>query len=337
MNLRYDPGNSKPIVTQITGIVGFAQPPESAALGRYLRENFPGASYYSVYEAGFCGFGPHEDLEKQGIHNLVVNPADVPSMDKEKKNKSDKVDCRKLCKALRSGDLVGIHIPDRVELEDRELVRLRTRLVRDERRCKCRIKGLLNFYDIKLPASGWSKAFIKRLKGLQLDYANGTFVLQTQIQALERVCELKKQVARQLRMGLVKNEKYAERIKLLYSIPGVGLITALTFLTELGDTARFNRTDQLCSYIGLVPSLHSSGDKEHVGNLTPRKNKYVMSVLIESTWTAVGKDPALMQAYHKLCRRMKGQEAIIRIARKLVARIRYVLLNQTEYKLRLPA
>lgn len=315
---------------------GFSQPPEAAVLGRYLRSNFPGASYYSAYEAGFCGFWPHQELLKEGIDNIVVNPADVPSMDKEKKKKSDKVDCRKICRSLRNGDLEGIHIPDRIQLEERGLVRLRMKLTRDIRRCKCRIKGMLNFYGIECPSAGWSKIFINRLKGLKLTTPSGTFALQTLIQEHEQISELRNGVARQLR-NLIKDEKYAEPIKLLHTIPGVGLITALTVLTEVGNTSRFNSIDQLCNYIGLVPSLHGSGDKEHVGNLSPRKNTHIMAVLIESAWTAVGKDPALLQAYHKLCRRMKGQDAIIRIARKLVARMRYVLINRTQYELRIAA
>jgi transposase len=315
---------------------GFSQPPSAAVLAGYLRSNFPGATYYSVYEAGFCGFWPHQELVKEGIHNIVVNAADVPSADKEKKKKSDKVDCRKLCKRLRSGDLEGIHIPDRVQLEERELVRLRMKLTRDIRRCKCRIKGMLNFYGIECSSSGWSKIFVNRLKELKLSTSVGTFALQILIQELERICELRNEVAKQLR-NLIKDDKYAEPIKLLHTIPGVGLITALTVFTEVGDTSRFKSIDQVCNYIGLVPSLHSSGEKEHVGNLSPRKNTHIMSVLIESAWSAVGKDPALMHAYHKLCRRMKGQEAIIRIARKLVARMRYVLLNRTQYQLRIAA
>ena len=315
---------------------GFSQPPQAANLGNYLRRNFPGASYYSVYEAGFCGFWPHQELLKEGINNIVVNPADVPGMDKEKKNKSDKVDCRKLCRGLRSGDLKGIYIPDRVLLEDRELVRVRMRLVRDVRRCKCRIKGMLNFYGIHTPSSGWSNAFITRLKEVELNTPSGTFALRTLIQELERISDLKKHLAKQLR-SLIKHEKYADPIRLLFTIPGVGLITALTFLTEVGDTSRFKSGDQLCNYIGLVPSLHGSGDKLHVGNLTPRKNTHLMSVLIESAWTAAGKDPTLMHAYHRLCNRIKSQEAIIRIARKLVARMRFVLLHNTEYELRVAA
>lgn len=313
---------------------GFVQPPDPASLGKYLRENFPGAAYYSVYEAGFSGFWIHEALKKEGINNIVVNPADVPTKDKEKKQKCDRVDSRKLCKKLRDKDLEGIHIPGRAQLEDRDLVRLRRKLVRDTTRCKNRIKGLLNFYGIQYTVSScWSKKFIKCLNELELNYPSGTFALRILIQELQSIDQLKKQVSRQL-LALIRTEKYSSLIKLLYSIPGVGLIGALTLITELGDIRRFKRFDYLCNYIGLVPTLYSTGDTRQVGHLTPRKNTYLLPIVIQCAWRAVGLDPALMQAYHQWCKRMKGQQAIIRVARKLLRRIRYVLVQQSEYKLK---
>lgn len=312
---------------------GFVQPPDPGALASYLRKNFPGASYYSTYEAGFSGFWIHEALKKEGINNIVVNPADVPTTDKEKKKKSDKVDCHKLCKKLRDKDLEAIFVPERIQLEDRELVRLRSKLVRDVRRCKGRIKSTLNFYGINHSFRGWTKAFIKWLQELELAYPNGTFTLHTLVRELQSIEDLRKDVGRQIRRGIVKNERYAKLIKLLCSIPGIGLIGGITILTELGNTARFNNCDQLCNYVGLVPTLYSSDETEYVGNLSPRGNTYVLPILIECAWAAVGKDPVLMSAYHKLCKRMKGQDAIIRIARKLLGRIRYVLIHEVEYEL----
>lgn len=67
-------------------------------------------------------------------------------------------------------------------------------------------------------------------------------------------------------------EKYALQIKLLRSIPGIGMIRALTLITELGDCKRFRRFDQLCSYVGLIPNVYSSGETQHVDHLTNRKN-----------------------------------------------------------------
>jgi transposase len=82
-----------------------------------------------------------------------------------------------------------------------------------------------------------------------------------------------------------------------------------------------------------VPSTNSSGDKETVGRITRRSNRYLRSVLIEAAWMASRKDPSLMYSFGQLCKRMNPNEAIIRIAKKLLNRIRYVMRNEKEYVL----
>lgn len=123
----------------------FVQPPDAMVLANYLKDHFPNASYYSAYEAGFSEFWIQEALKKEGIENIVVNAADVPTTDKEKKQKRDRVDSRKLCKALREKNLIGIYVPTQEHLEDRNAVRQRKKLVYDIVRCKNRIKGLINY------------------------------------------------------------------------------------------------------------------------------------------------------------------------------------------------
>jgi transposase len=80
----------------------FTQPPEAKSLSEYLRRNFPKANYHSVYEAGFSGFVAHTRLQQMGINNIVVNPADVPTTQKEQLQKDDPTDSRKLARSLRA-------------------------------------------------------------------------------------------------------------------------------------------------------------------------------------------------------------------------------------------
>jgi transposase len=314
----------------------FVQPPNAEVLGKYLREHFPKATYYSAYEAGFSGFWAHEALEKEGINNKVVNADDVPTTNKEKSQKRDSVDSRKLCRSLREGSLTGIHVPSREELEDRGAVRLRKKLIIDISRCKNRIKGQLNYYGISVPddigESHWPKRFIVWLSNLKLGYASGDFTMTILLSELERIQGLKSDLDRYL-VQMVK-QKYEAEVKLLKGIPGVGMIGAMTLITELGDCKRFKQFDQLCSYVGLVPNVYSSGETEHIGHLTKRKNAYVLPVLLQCAWAAAGKDPALMKAYQDWCKTMKANKAIIRVSRKLLSRIRYVLINQKEYTLK---
>ena len=105
----------------------------------------------------------------------------------------------------------------------------------------------------------------------------------------------------------------------------------MILLTEIDDINRFKRLDELCSYCGIVPNCHSSGERESVGELSRRGNAIIKRILIECAWVAVKKDPALLLYYKQQIMHMKGQKAIIKVARKLLSRIRYVLMNQQEY------
>ena len=117
----------------------------------------------------------------------------------------------------------------------------------------------------------------------------------------------------------------------LQSIPGIGFITAITLYTEIMDIKRFGKFDNLCSYVGLTPTTLSSGEKEKTLGISNRQNKYLRSLLVESSWVAIRKDPAMTMAFGKLFLRMSKQKAIIRIAKKLLSRVKYVWQENQDY------
>jgi transposase len=315
----------------------FTQPADANALHGYLVRNFPRGSYNSVYEAGFSGFWAHYQLMKMGINNIVVNPADVPTSQKEHLQKDDPTDSRKLARSLRSGDLEGIYIPQPSTLEDRSLVRLRATLVKDMVRFKQRIKSFLYFHGISYPAeferlgTHWSKRFMKWLKeGVSLEHETGHHTLRALVQEAEQQRQLLLDVTRKIKL-LSQTERYAEGMALLRTIPGVGFITAITFLTEVEDVKRFANSDYFAGFVGLVPTRHSSGDEDKHGEMTFRGQNTLRKLLVESSWFAVRHDPALNMKYHAYAKRMEANRAIVRIARKVLNRIYFVLKNKTEY------
>lgn len=324
------------ILTEKLSHKTFTQPPSAETLFNYLGRNFPSGVYHSVYEAGFSGLWTHYKLKEMGINNIVVNPADVPTSQKEQLQKDDPVDSRKLARSLRSGDLKAIYIPSPSTLEDRSLVRLRATLVRDLVRFKQRIKSFLYFYGIAYPqefekaGTHWSKRFMKWLDGVSLQHETGTQTLKILVQEAEQQRMLLLEVTRTIRV-LSRNEKYATNIILLRKIPGVGLITAITFLTEIENIERFINSDHFAGFVGLVPNRHSSGGKENNGEMTFRGQDALRKSLIESSWFAARFDPALNMSYHGYIKRMEPNKAIIRIARKVLNRIYYVLKNKVEY------
>jgi len=90
----------------------FSQDPRAEVLKNYLARNFPNGNYFSAYEASFCGFTIHRDLLSMGIKNIVVNPADIPTTDKDRKQKEDSRDSRKIARELSQNALTPIYVPE---------------------------------------------------------------------------------------------------------------------------------------------------------------------------------------------------------------------------------
>lgn len=324
------------ILTEKVAVKTFSQDPNPELLFQYLKRNFPGGIYYSAYEAGFCGYWIHNKLISLGVKNIVVNPADIPTTNKERVQKEDKRDSRKIARSLRNGDLKAIYVPGLKTLEDRGLLRTRATMVKDLTRFKNRIKSFLHFHGIDFPESfsnpksHWSKRFITWLESIELTEESGKITLSSFIHQSKNlratILDLTKQVQK-----LSQTEPYQNDVKLLRSLPGIGVLTAMTILTELETIMRFSNIDTLCSYIGLVPSTSSSGEEEKTGDITPRGHSVLRTAIIESSWTAIRHDPVLLKSHLDYCKRMEANKSIVRIAKKLLSRIKFVLKNKQPY------
>ena len=167
----------------------FTQPPDPGALNNYLQRMFPGGIYNSAYEAGFCGYGIHRELNSLGIRNIVINAADIPTSQKDKLQKRDPVDSRKIARSLEKGSLHGIHIFDRELEELRSLNRTRFYLMRDLRRSKTRIKSFLQYYGETIPVeydnNQWTLKFVSWLKQVKMQTKSGQDAFSNLISSYE--------------------------------------------------------------------------------------------------------------------------------------------------------
>jgi transposase len=301
----------------------------------FLQKRYPGATLKCVYESCAWGFNLQRALGSVGIECIVVHAGDVPGSDKEKKNKTDKVDAVRLARHHAAGLLKGIHVPDEQLQKERNLERFRKRLVGDLTRSKNRLKSLLKFQGIDIPMHldkrHWSANFIKWIeeqasKDLLL---NDTIGLMLEEVKMQRQLLLKTE--KKLRW-LMKTDRYGANSNLLTTVPGVGPKLSTLFLLEVGDIKRFKGFDRLNSLVGFYPGSNSSGDKDVDTGISKRKHNQLRTMMVEAAWQAIGKDPALLEAYQQLTKRMKGHDAIIRIARKLLRRMRTVLITGQAYQ-----
>jgi len=314
----------------------YSQDPCEELLVNHLKKRYPGASIKAVYEAGFCGFGLQRSLQKSGVDCIMVNPTDVPSSDKEKKRKNDKIDARKLSRQLSKSALEAIYVPAVIMEHARSLVRQRSRLVRDQTRCKNRIWHLLMFSSLKLdadkPKQYWTRRFLESLRRLPCENESLRHALDLAIDEYLSVRKLLMIASKQVRKLSVE-PSFSESQKLIQSIPGIGMVNAMIIMTELQDITRFKTLDKLCAYVGIVPDTGSSGNNEIVRGITHRSNHYLRPAIVESSWVIIRKDPAMLMLYKKYCSTMMPNKAIIKIARHLLSRIRYVWMTKVEYEM----
>ena len=312
----------------------FTQPPKVDALMTLLHRDYHGASFTCGYEAGLFGFWIQREIEVQNATCKVFHPADIPHTGKRKITKRDAVDSRDIAQALALGLTSPIYVPSKEIEQDRSILRYRGRLQADIRRCKNQIRALLFQFGIEMPelySKSWSKNFVHWLKETELVEGSSKKALNHMINQLESLRALLLTANRDIR-DLQRSEKYIQQMNLLQSIPGIGPLSALTLIAELVDVRRFSTFRKMNSFVGLYPMEHSSGEQEYKGSITLRKNKFLRCLLVESAWIAVKHDPALTQVFQNLKQRMTAKRAIIKIARKLLSRIRFVLMNETTYE-----
>lgn len=310
------------------------QPASDQVLIKWVEKNFPKHQVICAYEAGFSGFQAARSFIEENWEVLVLNASDIPTPQKQGIVKSDKIDCRNICRQLVSGNLTGISIPDEQREHFRSLFRERNHLVKDFRRVKSHIKGVLAYYSIAIPAeldtATWSIAFIKWLKQVQFKYETAKLSMEI---LLKKYVFIKKEllgISTLLRAYARKH--YKNDYRLLISVPGVGGLVAVAILAEIGDLRKFNRFDDLASYVGLVPGVYQSGENTIVKGMTPRAKGLLRSYLIEASWQAVRADP-VMQEYYRSHYGKKPNKIIVKVARKLLSRIHAVIRTGKEYEI----
>lgn len=257
------------IAPEVGVVKGHSGRPSANDLFNFLKKHYPDGEYHAVYESGFSGFSTYYALQEVGIDCIVIHAADVPTTQYEETMKTDKVDAVKLVKSLKAGLLTGIYIHKRDDIDARAVVRLRKTIQKQLGGYKSRVKHLLHsngvFFPERFskPGSHWSKAFINWLKKEVVLLSSTRTSLDLLIAQVESIRQTLLMATRKVR-ELSRSERYSNDYELLTSIPGIGISVAMTLLTEIGDFRRFRNEREFASYLGLVPTSHSSGGKAAV-------------------------------------------------------------------------
>ena len=287
-----------------------------------------------AYEASGQGFGLYDDLREAGIECHVLAPTHLPHTAHGRKNKTDDKDAQMILDEVRAHVLAGrklptVWVPDPQTRDDREMVRMRLELGEARTRIKNQIRNQAKRCKLSLPvwftkSGNWSRRSVQWLR----DIATGTIegmAAGMQV-ALGSLLDLYQEYTRQLSAldravaKLAASDRYTKAFRKLKLLKGVGSLTAMVFLTEMGDLNRFANRRQLAAYLGLAPAAFESGKtNDRKGHITRQGPARVRHVLCQAAWAALRVSPDWRAIYDKIRRdsRKRSKIAIVAVMRRL--------------------
>jgi transposase len=266
-----------------------------------------------------------ELLERLG-HEVWIGDAAQIRASYVRKQKTDRRDAAHILRLMIENRFPKLWRPTKQERDLRQLLIHRHKLVGIRSRVKNGLQHLLLNRGVQLKQKLWTVAGQKVLRELPLE----GWAAQRRHDLLQLLEELNPQIAK-LEDAVEHAAQRDPRAQLLMTQPGVGPITALAYAITMGDVSRFQRGKQVASYLGLIPSEHSSSKRRRLGSISKQGNPFMRLLLVESVQTVCRLDEGFRKQYKQRCHRMKKAVAKVAAARKLAVRLFWMLRTNTAY------
>jgi len=292
-----------------------------------LRDKYSAEGVTVGYETCGLGYTIYDESKAAGFSCYVMPTVKLPKSAVDGKRKTDEYDAKKLCEFLVVYELTGkglytIWVPGKELRDDRELVRRRFDVKSESTQIKNKVHGLLKRHGIKKPEnikSNWTKEYMDWIATIQLH--NGA---QANLDSLVSMHKAFDENVKKLDLALqklAKSARYIKQVDTLLDLHGVGVLTAMVFLTELGDLDRFPNRRMLKSYVGLAPSSHESGEiKDRKGAITRTGSSRLRGILCQAVWARLATDMEEKAWFEKyIARHAKGKrKAVVACMGRLV-------------------
>ena len=292
-----------------------------------------GAAVVFAYEASSLGYVLHDELQAAGMTCHVLAPSKIERSPKGRATKTDENDAQMIFELVRAHLLAGnrlpsIWVPDDRTRDAREITRARQDTQARLTQTKTQVTMLLKRHGCEKPGDvekNWTQAFRRWLvETVMSELAPGAVwhlvSLMRQVEFYEKeVADLTEKVEE-----LAQEPHYQPMADAMDAEPGVGKLTAMTVLAELGDLRRFSNGKQVKSYLGLAPSCHESGEaSDRKGHITRQGPARARAALNQAAWSFVRCCPEAHAKYERIVARNpnKKKKALVAAMADLAMRL----------------
>jgi transposase len=276
-----------------------------------------------VLEATTNAWHVHDLLAPKVAQVIVAHPYHVKLI-AAAAVKTDKRDALALAKLLSANMIPPVWVPPHHVRDLRAIIAHRNRLVAQRTAAKNRMHSVLHRHNL-LPPQGnpfapnnqawWKKLSLPASEKLRL---------KQDMSIINYLSPLIEETEDELKR-LSTSPHWAPLLPFLLQITGVGLVSAMTILSAIGDIQRFPSAKKLVGYAGLGGRIRSSGGKHRTGSITKQGRTELRAALIEISWTAVKFNPHWKTEFQRLKDRIGDKKAIVAIARKILVSIWHIL------------
>lgn len=267
-------------------------------------------------ESGSISHWLVQELLKRKIPVICVDSRKMAKILSININKTDKNDAHLIAEALRCGFYSEVHQKTQENAEMKILMGTRRTLIEVSTKLKNAIRGHLKIYGIRLGTASNNRFY----NLVQTALKNKPEVVQIGIKSLLETFKHTNNEIESLEKKISKMAINDEDVKLLTTIPGVGIITAFTFKIYLGDPARFKKAYSVGAYFGMTPTQYSSGEIIKQGRVSKCGSAEVRALLNESAFSLVyaSKSWSRIKAWGLKIKKKKGhKKAMMAVGRKL--------------------
>jgi len=233
-------------------------------------------------------------------------------------NKSDPHDAEGLAQLARTGWFKAVRIKDSATHLDRASLKVRDQLVKAHRAMTNQLRGLLKLFGLRLGTATTPARRAARLQALFVQKPELQPVLAPLAAGLKAIEREVAAVTRRLQARAAADPLCAR----LMTVPGVGPVTAMTYLSSIEDPERFGKGEDVGAYAGLVPRRHQSGERDSKGHISKAGDPMLRHALYEaanSLLARVKRDCALRSWGRRLAEAKGAKRARVAVARKLAA------------------